>query len=162
MATVLRNTDPMASVVADVCNKLKAQVGAGSAVHLDKSEVTVTAADASSLATSLVLVNQLRAVYEFHKADTLAHKTADTATLSAPVATDLTSAITLANELKGDYNVHRASTSWHYNADGTNIVAASNASDQGTLNTLLNDIKAQFNAHFADGSSCPSIRLISP
>lgn len=152
----------MATIVADVCNKLKTQIGAGSKFHLDASEVTVTAADASSLDTSLTLVNQLRAVYEFHKADTLAHKAADTATLTAPAATDLASAITLANELKGDYNVHRASTSWHYNADSTNVVAASNASDQGTLNTLLNDIKTQFLAHFADAPSCPSVRLISP
>lgn len=161
MATVIRNTDPSATHWCAAHNALKAQIGAGSKFHLDVSEVVVTAADSSNLATALTLVNQLRAVYVFHKADTLAHKVVDSATLTAPVATDLTTAVTLGNELKGDYNTHRASTSWHYNADATNVVTAANATDQASLDTLLNDIKVQFLAHMADGSAAASLRLVS-
>jgi hypothetical protein len=130
-----------------------ADLGAGFTVfHADKGEVAVTAANASDLATSLTLVNQLKSVYETHRQDTLCHKVADgTNVIAAPFATTLATAITLANEIKADYNTHRASTTFHYNADATNAVAAANASDQGTLNTLVNEIKGDLNAHMASG-----------
>jgi hypothetical protein len=161
MATVVRKIDPVVEIVAAGHNALKAQIGAGAFFHLDKSERTVTAANASSLATSLTLLKEILSVYAFHLADTVAHKVADTTNVvTSPAPTDLTTAITAANELKGDYNAHIASTTFHYNADATNTIAAANASDQSTLNTLLNEIKADFNAHMASGPAAASFRLV--
>lgn len=122
---------------------------------------TITAPNASDLATSLVLVNQLRKRWMNHYADDLAHKVADTTnTLAAAVATDLATAQTLANEIKADYNAHIASTTFHYTADGTNTTAAANATDQATLNTLLNELKTDFNAHIASAPAGQSIKVI--
>ena len=150
-------------------NALKAQIGAGSSFHLDVSERTVVAANGDgTLATALVLVNQLAAVYTFHIADALLHKAADTAhplTVAYPVAT-LADAETLANNIKTKWALHIASTAAHFNADATNVTTAANASSQGTLDTLLNDLKTQLNAHFgasgAPAGVAPSIRLVQP
>lgn len=160
MATVIRNTDPVLGKVCAAFNDLKAQIGAASAAHLDKSEVTITAANASNLATSLTLVNQILDVYKFHMADTLAHKTTGVALASYAYATDLTTAMARANDIKAKYETHRASTTYHYNADATNTIAADDATDQTTLNTLLNELKTDINAHMADGPAAKSLRLV--
>lgn len=161
MATVLRNVSPDVAPFVTAFNDLKAQIGAGSHFHLDASEMTITAADATDLPTSLTLVNQMRALSLFARADTLAHKAADTATITAPAATTLATAITLANELKADHNTHCGSTSWHYNADSSNTVATTDASTtQGQLDTLLNALKAAINLHMADAPAAHSLRLV--
>lgn len=121
---------------------------------------TVTAADASSLATSLTLVNQIRARWLQHKTDDLAHKVADVTAFTAPVATDLATAITLANAIKADRATHIASTTYHYTADATNTITAADASDQSTLNTLLNELKTDHNAHIASAPAGQSIKLL--
>jgi hypothetical protein len=159
MATVLRNTDPLCRVVATAHNSLKAQIGAGSFFHLDKSERTVTAANASSLATSITLANDVMGVYLFHLADTLGHKVDDPAPALVK-ATSLATAITLANAIKSDYNTHRASTTYHYTADATNTITSADATDQTSLNTLLNELKTDINAHMASGPAAASIRLV--
>jgi hypothetical protein len=160
MATVVRKTDPMAEVFCAGHNALKAQIGAGSSFHMDKSERTVTSANASSLATSLTLVNEILEIYKFHMADTLAHKVVGVALASYDKATDLTSAMARANDVKAKMNVHIASTTYHYNADATNAIAAADATDQSSLNTLLNEIKTDLNAHMASGPACASYRLV--
>jgi hypothetical protein len=130
------------------------------AFHVDPGEVTITAANASDLATSLTLVNQIKSVYGTHVADAVAHEVADsTNVIAAPEATSLATAITLANELKADYNTHRASTTFHVNADSTNAVASANATDQTSLNTLLNEMKTDINAHLA-GASGYGLRVV--
>lgn len=162
MATVLRNIDPIIQSVADAHNDLKAQIGAGAFFHLDKSEVTVTAANATDLATSLVLCNQAIAVYRFHFADTLALKAADATALPAlGAAIDLASANTAANLIKTSHATHIASTAAHYAADATNTVLTANATDLTTLMALLNDIKAKINAHMASGPAGKSLRVVS-
>jgi hypothetical protein len=128
--------------------------------HNDKSEVLVTAANASDLATSLTLVNELIGVYTFHMADTLGHKVAGVALASTVPATTLATAITRANDIKSKYETHRASTTYHYTADSTNTISASNASDQSSLNTLLNELKTDINAHVVSGPAFASIRLV--
>lgn len=123
----------------------------------------VTAANASSPETSLVLVNQLRQLWLQHRDDDLAHKVADALpALAADAATNEATAIALANEIKADYEAHRASTTYHYTADATNTIAAADASDQGTLNTLLNELKTDFNAHIASAPAGQSIKLLEP
>ena len=162
MATVVRTTGPETAAWAAAHNDLKAQIGAGSHFHMDACELTVSAANASSLATSLVLCNQLIAVMRFHFADLLALKVADATSLPAlNAAVDLTSAQTAANLMKASYNTHRASTTYHYNADATNVTSSADASDQSSLNTLLNELKTDVNAHIADGPAAKSIRVVA-
>lgn len=177
MAEVVHRTSGDRVLLRDSRNLLKKQIGAGSAFHLDASEVTITAANASDLATSLTLVNQTAAVfygitsgpgiYPGHLNDTgdgFAHKVKDATNVraSAYPAVDLATAQTLANEIKTDYEAHRASTTFHYNADSTNTISASDASDQSSLNTLLNELKTDINAHMASAPTnvAPAIRLI--
>ncbi len=170
MATTIRNTNPVLPAMRDMFNALKKQIGGGAAFHLDAAETDrqISSANASDLATSLVLVNELRAKYALHVgADNagagMAHKVQDvTNVVSAAVATDLATGITLGNAIKTAYEAHRASTTYHQNADSTNTIAASNASDQSSLNTLLNELKGDFNAHMASAptNSAPSIRLV--
>ncbi len=142
-------------------NDLKKEVLAGiTTYHMDATEVVVTAPDATDLATSIVLANNIRAVWVAHKADLLALKTVDTATLTAPEMTTLATGYTLANEIKGDYATHIASTTWHYAADVTNTIAASDATTQNTLNLLLNELKADLNLHMASAPTTASFRIV--
>lgn len=131
--------------------------------------LSVTAANASDLATSLVLVANIKGVYNHHVRDGVvpgnggcgAHKAPGAAVTTAD-ATDLATGITLANAIKTAYGVHIASTALHYTADATNTIAAANASDQGTLNTLLNELKTDLNAHIASGPAGSMIKLVDP
>jgi hypothetical protein len=109
-------------------------------------------ADPTGLADCLTVVNSLRARIVSHLASTGqagAHAAASAEVIAAPVATDLTTANALANELKADFNTHLTETGVHLKNDVTNAVTAADATDQGTLETLLADIKAMNNAHVA-------------
>lgn len=186
MATQLRNTDPSFAVLVAAHNQLKdktvaqlrlaqadiATIGADTDVgvtptmvaigfHNDRSEVIVTSADATDLATSLTLTNELLGVYAFHMADTLAHKVAGVALASYAQVTVLADAITRANDIKAKYNTHRASTTYHYTADSTNTITSADATIQSELNTLLNELKLDINAHMASGSDLKSLRLVA-
>lgn len=162
MATVVRNTSPEIPIFVTAFNALKAQIGAGANFHLDKSEVTVTAANATDLPTSLALCNNIIGVYTFHFADTLAHKTADATSLPAiGAAVDLASAQTAANAIKTAVGTHIGSSTVNYNADATNTISSANASDQTTLNTLLNELKTDINAHMASGPAAASLRQVA-
>lgn len=132
MATVIRNTLPELATIVAAHNALVTQIGAGSNFHMDKYEVAAcSSANASSLATSLTLCNELIYHLRFHFADTVAHKVADTTSLPAiGAAVDLPSAQTAANLMKASYNTHRASTTFHYNADSTNTITSADATDQ--------------------------------
>jgi hypothetical protein len=121
---------------------------------------TVTAANATDLATSLVLVNQIRGVQLRHFADTVAHDTALTAATTLAEADDLTTANALANDMKAEHNTHAADTDAHFNADSSNTVTNADATDQTTLNTLLNEIKADINAHVVDAPAGNHINLV--
>lgn len=160
MATQIRNTDAMIVPFAAAFNDLKLQIGAGASFHLDKSETVLTAAVASDLATSLVLVNNLLGVYAFHMADTLAHKIAGVALASYAQATDLASAIARANDIKAKYNTHCASTAIHYSADATNTIAAADATDLASVITLLNEMRTDVAAHMQSGPAAKSLRVI--
>lgn len=162
MATVLRKTFPGCQALADAINDLKAQIGPGAFFHLDKCERVIVSPNATDLPTSLVLVNEIRAVYNFHIADSLALKAVDTVnTIASGPAIDLATAQTLANQIKVAYTAHIASTTYNYAADATNTIAAANATDQTTLNTLVNALKTAINAHLASGPAAKSIRVVS-
>jgi hypothetical protein len=174
---VRRGTDAVLAALVLAHNASRRAAGeSGSFFHADvtsdaggdhraptATSATVTASNATDLATSLVLVNDLRRRWLQHRNDGLAHKVADgLPALAAPVATDLASAQTLANELKADYTTHIGSTGHHYNADATNTVSAPDATNQATLNALLNELKTDFNAHIASAPAGQSIKLLEP
>jgi hypothetical protein len=162
MATRFPRTIPQVTTIATAFNALKAQIGAASFFHLDKSEFVVEAADGDgTLSKAVALANNVMQAYLFHLADTLAHKVVDDPP-ALVAATDLTTAQTLANAIKADYNVHRASTTFHYTADATNVIAAADATNQASLDTLLNEIKTDFNLHMASGQPAASLRVVEP
>jgi len=159
MSTLIRNTEPLVATLVAQIKMLAERTGAGSSFHLDAVATAITAANASDLATSLTLAEQIRGVYNTHLDSDAAHKIKDPKpALSA--ATSLATAITLANAIKADYNTHRASTTYHYNADATNVVTSSDATDQSSLNTLLNEIKTDLNAHLASAPAGSLAQLI--
>jgi hypothetical protein len=141
----------------------KTSTPAGDSLNPSSATLQVTAANASNLATSLTLVTNLKGVLAVHCADTSAHLVADTtndAFDGYAAASDLATAIALANAIKVDYTAHIANTSVHLNADSTNTVAASAATDQSSLNTLLNELKTDINAHINLAGSVQRLVLV--
>lgn len=134
---------------------------ASAIVHKDADERTVTTADASSLDTSIELARALVERYAAHRADTLHHKAADStntvATAKASIV-DLASVITAANQLKVALNAHASQSGVHVVNDASLSVSTTDASDQGTANTLLNALKTAMNAHFARAYATTSWR----
>jgi hypothetical protein len=124
-----------------------------------RSDLQVTAANASSEATSVALANDLKRVINLHFADAVAHDSALSAAVATASATALASAITLANALKAAFNTHLSASDVHFNNDSTNTVAATNASDQSSLNTLLNEMKGDVNAHIVSAPAGAWIQL---
>jgi hypothetical protein len=174
MIIARKGSSAVLAAVVDQLNKLR-ELSVGSNFHVTKtgvpaavsdppgaSALQVTAPNATDLATSLVLVNQIAEVYNAHAVDALAHNSAVSPVLSSPVATDLATAQTLANEIKGDYGTHIAAANVHFNNDATNTIAAADASSQGTLNTLLNELKTDLNAHINGALGGESIKLVGP
>lgn len=167
MATIIRKTSPELYALATHQNALLSYMGAGTKIHIDASEMTVTAAAATDLATSLTLANQIKRVYNGsssssivgywvgHRLDTMGHLAVDsTNSVTAADATSLATCITLANQLKAKYNAHRTQAGVHHNNDAVNVVTVADAVNlQAEVNALLNDIKAQVNAHMADAPS---------
>lgn len=125
--------------------------------------LTVGAATAVDLATSITMANEIKHKYNVHCADAVAHKAADTAnTVSTADATDLTSLETLLNAIKTKFNLHIASTTYHYTADSTNTVATANASDLTTSEALANALKSAYNAHIGSAPAGSGINLVDP
>lgn len=138
-------------------------VGDASVVHLDKDERAVSAADASSLATSVTLCKALHVAYNDHRTDLLHHKAADTTnTIAATLASivDLATGITAANQIKAALNAHRSQAGVHVNNDAGSEITSPDATDQASLNTLLNELKADINLHFGRGFGSPSWRVV--
>ncbi len=112
------------------------------------TRLTITSATATGPATSITLINEIKAAMDIHRADAKAHKTADSASTGV-TATNTTNAITLANILKADANAHFTASGVHHNNDAANTITSANATDQTTLNTLINELKSHANLHFA-------------
>lgn len=112
--------------------------------------LAVTAPDATNLATSITLANDILRVLNTMYADTAAHKSAVTAqlALSNLLSTDILATVqTRANALKTSYEGHRTAANVHFTNDTTNTITAANATDQTTLNALLIELKGDINAH---------------
>lgn len=143
--------------------------GGGTAIHYDQAEYAVDTAIASDLDSAIALAKALIYAYLRHVADTLAHAAADTtndlddgvaAEMAADVV-DLNSAIEVANGIKAAYNAHRSQAGVHPTNDSGHAITSLDATDQGSLNTLLNELKTDLNAHMASGLSTPSWRVES-
>lgn len=161
MALVHRRTSPQIADIASVHNSTRGAL-VGSNIHRDASELTVTATNGVDLATSLALVNQMKAVYEFHRKDTVVHAAADTTNVeSVTNGVDLATGIALANDLKAQYNAHLSQMSVHDNNDGANSVGAANATDLASLETLVNQMKTKLNAHMAAALGGQSLRVVA-
>jgi len=161
------------SVLAAQHNALR-EAMVGSNVHFTKtagppdestdppseSALTVAVADASSLATLLVLANDLKRVVNLHFADTYAHDSAVSGAVATAAATDLATAEALLNAIKAAYNTHRSEASVHPNDDAGNAVSAADATDQASSETLGNEIKTDLNAHMALSLAGSHVRLV--
>lgn len=174
---VRKNSEEFYFAMAKAFRELRALSGiVGSNFHRDLTSVVttgsfrepvaatlaITAANATDLATSLTLAAQIDYVFRAMIADDNAHKVKDTNVPANAIPTDLSTALTWANDVKSKYNTHIASTTYHYTADATNTIAAANATDQTSLNTLLNELKTDMTAHIAGAPAAHGIALVGP
>lgn len=125
------------------------------------TRVTISSANATDLATSLTLVNELKEDINKHLVDAGSHNTAVSAAVTTATATDEATSVALVNALKAAYNTHLSAAGVHYNNDGTNTVINANATDTTTVLVLANELKADFNAHVTSAPTGAYIQLIN-
>lgn len=142
-------------------HRSRSSVPSGDYRNPSSSALSVSAASATDLATSIALTNDIFHVLKAHCLDDVAHLVADTAVFSVldgySNATDLTSVQVVLNACKAQYNLHIVKTTCHLHADSSNSVSASNATDQSSANTLANQFKTNLNAH---SGSAPAVGFI--
>lgn len=123
----------------------------------------VTAANGSSLATNIALLNDILAVLQRHFADTLAHNTAVTAALALDAlestAIEATT-VTRANALKVAYGAHLSEANVHFTNDATNTVAAVDATNTATVSTLANEMKGDINTHIVSAPLGAMVKVV--
>ncbi len=83
----------------------------------------ITADNATSEATLILLANDLKAMMNAHFADITAHNSADSAITLAD-ATTLKTAVLLINACRTAYEAHRVNVTVHDGADTVNVIAA--------------------------------------
>lgn len=144
----------------------KTSTTSGSYMAPTTSALTVTAADASNLATGITLAEAVRTWMLVHLLDGGAstngyggaHKAADStnyALITYTASAKLTSTSsqsdlnTLLNLLKAKANAHVSRAGVHFTNDGTNSVVAADATDLASSETLATALKAWCNAHGA-------------
>lgn len=131
--------------------------------------VVVSAANATSLPTSITLSNQLFGILNQHMSDGEAHLKSDGVNLQTldgyqtQLASNLSTVEVLLNALKVIYNKHLTQAGVHQNNDTTNTVSTANATDQTTANALANALKTALNAHMGSAPvGMPRINVVSP
>ena len=136
---------------------------AGILPHYNSDGATVTAADASDLATSQTLTLALVDGFVAHGADTGIHSVADAA-LDVPAQAsshpaepaDLAEVQATLNQLKADLNTHLSNETPHRSIPVPGILAVSlvttaDATNQTTANALANALKSALNRHVGMG-----------
>lgn len=133
--------------------------------------LTVSAANATDLVTSLTLAENIRGVLFYHMKDGSAHNTKDgynTAFHDGYVSDgysslkNLTDLQKFLNATKVNFNAHLTQTvggAVHRKNDTVNSVSTADATDQTSANNLANALKTAINAHMASGPSFGRIRL---
>jgi len=120
-------------------------------VHLiTDADNVISAADASDLATALILATEMILDYNGHLSkEENVHISSDLLNLVSQIPpTDLTELQVVVNNIKAGYANHVIN--WpdaHGREDTLNLVTAPDASDLSTSVALVNDIKANFNVH---------------
>ncbi len=132
--------------------------------------ISTVANAVGTLATVITLANDLLVKGNFHMADAIAHKVADTtngpynasAVALLPLASTATQAQTdtQINAMKAGLNAHFIQTGVHYTNDAVNTIVATDATTLATSITLVNAIKASYNAHIISAPGGSSIALL--
>lgn len=137
------------------------QTPASTAIGGTTTQLSVTAAAATDLPTSIALANNMRQVLNLMIADGVAHLVVDaTNVVSAALATDLTTAQTLLNAEKTAFNAHLTQAGVHFINDTVNTVATANATDQSSANALAIALKAAINLHIASAAGGDGLTLL--
>lgn len=137
------------------------------------STLQVTAATASSLATSRTLTQDIWAVATTHFADAIAssganggaHAVADS-TAIASFGSKIADTAVLAtiygalNAYKAALNVHASQSGVHSHDDASLVIATADATDQNSTNTLANAIASALNTHISAAMAGPSIKIV--
>lgn len=131
------------------------------------SNLQVSAATASDLATVLTMALNIQGVLKVHFADNVSHLIADSVNVgldgysidNTSGATKLSSVILMLNAAKVVSNAHLTQSGVHLNNDGTNTVATADATDLASAITLANGIKAKVNPHIISGPTVGRIKL---
>lgn len=113
--------------------------------------------------TRFALANGIRRVLNTHYGDMSAHKSVQSVAVTTETATDEATAITLANACKASFNTggHINAANVHHNADGTNAIAAVDATNTATLDALLTELKSDINAHILLGLAGQHVVLVA-
>lgn len=132
------------------------------------TNVTVSAAAATDLPTTVALANNVLGVLNTHMLDDQAHLIKDTVNCPSldgyTFAVDLPTVEVLLNAVKALFNAHLTQTGVHVTNDTTNAVVAANATNLGTAETLANALKTSVNAHIGNASSTfnsPRINIVA-
>jgi hypothetical protein len=149
--------------VTETDQLLGALGAAGVLPHYSSVQTQITEADSEDLATSKTLTKALADAFAAHQADTAQHSAAGA--IAAPAAwasspdepADLDEVEAVLNELKADFNAHLILTDIHrgYGGQGGHaavIVSTTDATDQGSADTLANALKVAMNRHQAAGA----------
>lgn len=141
--------------------------------------VSVTAAAATDLPTTVTLANQLRGVLKMHLTDTSAHLKSDSVndgyvdgyshfmdgySALQPAAfgvAQLVLASNILNVVKIAFNAHRTQSGVHVSNDNGNVVSTANATDLASAEALAIALKAALNLHMGSGpaSTLPKIQV---
>ena len=119
-------------------------------IHLaDDTTNRITSPDAADLDTVITLLNEMKANYNTHLADTTVHMVADGVnTVGSPDATNLATALTLVNEMWADYANHFVGDTFHLKADTYNVWWTGPATNLAECIAMANEGKASINGHF--------------
>lgn len=200
--SVRKEIDSVVWALVDAFNSLQDAGWVADGYHRDLSQLTsgdpndpasitlttlsVDAAAATTLATTITLANNIHGVLHTHFLDAQAHLKADTVndgyqdgysvyvdgystSMAASVgAADLVAVCNELNVSKIAFNAHLTQSGVHVNNDTGNSVATTNATDLSSAEALANALAAAINLHISGpGSSkgsknTPRINLIDP
>ncbi len=171
-ASALSQNKLARAVVEQLSTYPHADASARTSVEGTITVLSITAADATTVNTTIALANACKIVWNEHLADAGkatnswggAHKAEDTTNdVTTAVATDQTTANTLLNALKTAFNAHVSQAGVHFTNDSTYSVTAANATDEGSSQTLATELKARINSHiaFALGAGDATVKVIA-
>jgi len=142
MALTVRKISPeQADLWKAINDTRRLAIGAAGSFHIDASEQTVTATNATDLPSTIALANQMAIIFGGGPGVSSGMLNASSAVAGAWLGHINDADAVITPSTNGPGVAHKAQ-------DTTNTLATGViASDQGTANTLLNLIKAKFNAH---------------